>query len=102
MDQWEGFGVAVVEAALCGKPAVVSKNSGLVEAIIDGVTGIGVPEDDPRATATAILSLLTNQTLCREMGATARLQALAGRTWNQNSSLVNARSSLKTLLVKVG
>src|SRR5262249_5202438 len=33
----EGFGIAVVEAALCGKPAVVSADSGLAEAVRDGV-----------------------------------------------------------------
>ena len=49
----EGFGIAVVEAALCGKPAVVSSQCGLIEAIEDGVTGIGVPEGDVVATANA-------------------------------------------------
>ena len=39
----EGFGIAVVEAALCGRPAVVSAQSGLIEAIKDGVTGFAVP-----------------------------------------------------------
>ena len=40
---FEGFGIAVVEASLCGRPAVVTNNSGLAEAIEDGTTGICVP-----------------------------------------------------------
>jgi phosphatidylinositol alpha-1,6-mannosyltransferase len=54
----EGFGIVAVEAALCGKPAVVSRDSGLAEAVIDGVTGLTVPQENPDATAAAILRLL--------------------------------------------
>ncbi len=82
-DEWEGFGVAVVEAALCGKAAVVSKDSGLAEAIVDGVTGVGVPQNNPSATAAAIVGMLGDPEKCRKMGETARAQAIAGRTWSQ-------------------
>ena len=57
---FEGYGIAVIEAALCGKPAVVSANSGLVEAVEDGSTGIVVPENDPVNTAQAIICLIQN------------------------------------------
>jgi phosphatidylinositol alpha-1,6-mannosyltransferase len=84
-DQWEGFGVAVVEAALCGKPSIVSINSGLAEAIIDGVTGLGVPENDEQATASAVVKLLRSQSERERMGEAARCQALATQTWNQKA-----------------
>jgi phosphatidylinositol alpha-1,6-mannosyltransferase len=84
-DQWEGFGIAVVEAALCGKPAVVSNHSGLAEAILDGVTGLGVPENDEHATASAVLRLLGNQGERERMGEAARLHALASQTWSQKA-----------------
>ena len=83
VDEFEGFGIAVVEAALCGKPAVVSGDSGLAEAIDDGVTGVSVPEGDERATAEAIISLLQDDTLRRRMGAAAQRRALAQQTWVQ-------------------
>jgi phosphatidylinositol alpha-1,6-mannosyltransferase len=83
VDEFEGFGIAVVEAALCGKPAVVSQDSGLSEAIDDGVTGLSVPEGDERATAEAIISLLQNDTLRTRMGAAAQRRALAQQTWVQ-------------------
>jgi phosphatidylinositol alpha-1,6-mannosyltransferase len=82
-DQWEGFGVAVVEAALCGKPAVVSIKSGLAEAIVDGVTGLGVPENDEQATAAAVARLLRDQDERERMGEAARRHALATQTWTQ-------------------
>jgi phosphatidylinositol alpha-1,6-mannosyltransferase len=77
----EGFGIAVVEAALCGKPAIVSADSGLAEAIREGVTGVGVPPDDPGATASAVLGLLQNETRRRSMGESARARALSEQTW---------------------
>jgi phosphatidylinositol alpha-1,6-mannosyltransferase len=80
---FEGYGIAVVEAALCGKPAVVSANSGLVEAIETGVTGLSVPVNDEKATAKAVLSLLQNEERRLLMGKAARTRALREQTWGQ-------------------
>lgn len=82
-DQWEGYGIAVVEAALCGKPSVVSANSGVTESIIPGKTGLKVDEEDVDATADAILQLLENDALRKSMGNEARITALQTSTWNQ-------------------
>jgi phosphatidylinositol alpha-1,6-mannosyltransferase len=79
----EGFGIAAVEAALCGKPAVVSGNSGLAEAVIDGETGIVVPQNHEEETAKAIVNLLTNAERRAAMGRAARTRALAWQTWEQ-------------------
>jgi len=81
--EFEGYGIAVVEAALCGKPAVVSSNSGLVEAVADGETALVVPENDETATAEAILSLLTDEVRRRAMGEAARRRALDEQTWER-------------------
>jgi phosphatidylinositol alpha-1,6-mannosyltransferase len=77
----EGYGIVVVEAALCGKPSVVTLNSGLVEAIRDGETGLAVPQNDPEAAAEAILSLLLDREKRLSMGRTARERAVAEQTW---------------------
>ena len=84
---FEGYGIAVVEAALCGKPAVVSKNSGLVEAIQDGITGLAVAEENPDATANAIVKLLGDTALRMNMGEKARLRALSEQTWPKRVSM---------------
>ena len=80
---FEGFGIAAVEAALCGKAAVVSADSGLAEAVIDGETGIVVPQNDERATANALAGLLNDRERCDEMGRAARKRALSEQTWEQ-------------------
>jgi len=78
---FEGYGIAVVEAALCGKPAIVSDNSGLAEAIIANETGLLVPQNDPERTAEAVIALLSNETRRARMGAAAQQRALAEQTW---------------------
>jgi len=79
---FEGYGIAVVEAALCGKPAVVSGDSGLEEAVLDGETGLVVPQNDPTATASAIIRLLTDEKLYFRLAEQARLRALSEQTWD--------------------
>jgi len=78
----EGFGIAVVEAALCGKPAVVTSQSGLIEAIEEGITGLAVPENDPAATAHALVALLTDAPRRTAMGAAAERRARRDQTWD--------------------
>jgi glycosyltransferase involved in cell wall biosynthesis len=52
--RWEGFGLALLEAMLCGKPVVATRVSSIPEIVVDGETGILVPPDDPHALADAI------------------------------------------------
>lgn len=91
----EGFGIAAVEAALCGLPSVVSRDSGLVEAIEPGVTGLAVPNEDPDATATAISELLSDSGKRTVMGMLARERALKEQTWG------GSINSLEHLLLSV-
>jgi phosphatidylinositol alpha-1,6-mannosyltransferase len=77
----EGFGIAVVEAALCGLPAVVSGGSGLSEAVRKGETGLVVPPDDPGETADAVVRLLGSEALRKSMGQKARTRALEEQSW---------------------
>lgn len=77
----EGFGIAAVEAALCGKPAIVSRGTGLEEAVQDGRTGLVVPAEDSAATAKAIGQLLSDPYRRLFMGQAARQRALDEQTW---------------------
>ena len=76
----EGYGIVVQEAALCGVPAVVSRDCGLTEAIREGETGVSVPPDDPEATAAAIVALLDDDAARTCMGRRAR-ELAARATW---------------------
>lgn len=81
-DDFEGYGIAVIEAALCGKPAIVSAGSGLEEAVIDGITGIVVPQDSPDAAAQAVITLLSNSQMKRQMGQAAYQCAITEQSWD--------------------
>ncbi|MCB1031547.1 MAG: glycosyltransferase [Acidimicrobiales bacterium] len=80
----EGYGIAVVEAALCGVPAVVSKGTGAEEAVINGVTGLAVASR-PEAIADALSQLLTNHDLRNEMGRAACRRAQDEGTWESRA-----------------
>jgi phosphatidyl-myo-inositol dimannoside synthase len=79
---FEGFGISVIEAALCGVPAVVTSDSGLVEAIDEGITGISVPPENAEALAGAIVQLLDDR-IRIPMGAAAKKRAEESFTWEK-------------------
>jgi glycosyltransferase involved in cell wall biosynthesis len=68
----EGLGIGHLEAMASGKPSVVSRNGGLPDAAVDGVTGFVVPPGDIHAMADSVATLLENEPLCREFGENAK------------------------------
>jgi phosphatidyl-myo-inositol dimannoside synthase len=68
----EGFGIVTLEAAVAGLPVVVSRIGGAPEAVIDGVTGIVVTPEDPRALSEALIRLLSSPQDARKMGEEGR------------------------------
>src|SRR3546814_939066 len=72
LSQTESFGVAAVEAAMCGLPVLVSDAEGFVEVVDDGVTGFVVPRSSPEAAAQALDRLVTSQPLRQRMGNAGR------------------------------
>lgn len=68
----EGLGIANLEAMAMGRPTVVSANGGLIDAVVDGVTGYIVPPGNDAETARAITSLLMDENLARRLGSNAR------------------------------
>lgn len=73
--RWEGFGLALLEAMLAGKPVVASRVGAVPEIVADGETGLLVPADDERALADALLALLDDPTRARAMGAAGLARA---------------------------
>lgn len=68
----EGLGMSVLEAAACGRPAVVADVPGCREAVEHGATGLLVPPRDPIALATALAALAGDGRRRRTLGAAAR------------------------------
>lgn len=77
----EGLPVVAVEAALMGRPIIASRVGGLPEIVVDGVTGVIVEEDDPRALAKAITEMLDHPETMRAMGERARIHAQEWFGW---------------------
>ena len=74
---FEALGIALVEAAACGLPAVASRTGGIVDVVEDGRSGVLVPTGDIAALWTALHRLVEQPDLAREMGVAARAVALA-------------------------
>jgi len=73
--RWEGFGLALLEAMLAGKPVVATRVSSAPEIVADGETGLLVPPDDPAVLADAVTLLLTDPVRAAAMGAAGRARA---------------------------
>jgi phosphatidyl-myo-inositol dimannoside synthase len=75
----EGFGIAFVEAGAHGLPVVGGRIPGVVDAVLDGATGLLVDPTDPAAVAGATVALLTDRDAAERIGAAgiARARELA-------------------------
>ena len=69
---WEGMPNAVLEAMASGLPVVATAVGGTPEVVVDGVTGLLVPPQDPGALAQAVEQFLRDPGLRRTMGRAGR------------------------------
>jgi len=79
---FEGFGLVYLEAGACGKPVIGTLDCGAEDAIIDGITGLLVPQNDISLTAKAILKILSDNELSKELGNNGRKRA-RNMDWNE-------------------
>jgi len=74
--------LSVLEAMRCGKPVVAARVGGIPEIVSDGVDGVLV-EPVPHAVAEAVLRLLDDPDLARELGSRAAAKVAAQFTWER-------------------
>lgn len=74
---FEALGIALVEAAACGLPAVASRTGGIVDVVDDGRSGLLVGPADATALAEGLRALGTDPDRRGAMGREARRIALA-------------------------
>lgn len=75
-----------LEAMASAVPTVGAAVGSLAEVIVDGVTGIHVPPDDPRALARAIVTLADDPALRDRLGEAALDRARTRYTWDHVAS----------------
>ncbi len=102
----ESFGRVILEAQAAGVPVVATKVGGVVDIIDDEKTGLLVLPKDPDGMASAVLRLLTDRKLARELTAAARkkldqhftLEHMASHTLKVYQELL---ASLNILMIKI-
>lgn len=86
----EGMPRAMLEAASCCRPQIVTDVPGPRHFIRDGKEGFIVPPEDPHALADALAKLASDVDLRRRMGQSARQRIFEGYTENQIRAKVSS------------
>jgi glycosyltransferase involved in cell wall biosynthesis len=84
----ESFGVAALEASACGRPVIASNIGGIPEVVLNNLTGVLVPPEDPSALAEAIIRLAQDKTSQQQMGEAGQRYVLANYTWEKSLDLM--------------
>lgn len=74
-----GFPIKILDAMAAARPVIAS--AGSAKPIMDGITGLVVPNHDPRAMAEAILELIAHPTRGEVMGHRAHDLAVTSYAW---------------------
>ena len=78
----EGLGVVLIEAMELGLPVVASDVGGIPDVVVDGKSGILVPEKDPQALANAYKRLESDPALVQQLLEGSRRRIAECFTWD--------------------
>ncbi len=80
---YEPFGIVPLEAMACGTPVVTASVGGMIDTVVDGVTGVHVPPHDPETLTGALRQLLDDEPLRRRLGAEGVRRVHERYTWRR-------------------
>ncbi len=80
-DDYEGFGIVYLEANLAGKPVIAAQSGGVGDAVINGINGLLIAENDSRALFEAITKVVEDPELTAKLGEQGRERVLKDFTW---------------------
>ena len=85
----EGTPVAIMEASAAALPVIATFHAGIPDVVLDGVTGMLVPERDIDKMADAMRLILRNKGLARSMGEAGRERILSNFTMDRYISVLH-------------
>jgi phosphoheptose isomerase len=80
---YEPFGIVPLEGMACGVPIVASAVGGMIDSVVDGVTGVHVPPRDPDRLAGALRRMLGDREQRAAYGAAGVERARRLYDWNR-------------------
>lgn len=80
---YEPFGIVPLEAMACGVPVVASAVGGMLDTVVDEVTGRLVPPRDPQRCADAINPILSDRDLRAALGCAGRARVQQRYSWQR-------------------
>lgn len=80
---YETFGAVLVEAMATGKPIVSVKSTAIPDVIDDGINGLLVEPNNPKAFAESVIKLIRNKELRKEFSLNAHKKAMKEYNWDK-------------------
>jgi type III pantothenate kinase len=80
---YEPFGIVPLEAMACGVPVIAAAVGGMIDTVVDDVTGVHVPPRDPERVAQAAAALLADPQRCGRLGRAGAERAASRYDWNR-------------------
>jgi glycosyltransferase involved in cell wall biosynthesis len=80
---YEPFGIVPLESMACGVPVVTSAVGGMLDTVVDNVTGRHVPPKDPGKCANAINPILWDRHLRSTLGDAGRRRVCEHYSWDR-------------------
>jgi D-inositol-3-phosphate glycosyltransferase len=83
---YEPFGITALEAMACQVPVIAAAVGGLIDSVVDQVTGLHVPPRDPAAIAAAVEQILDHPQESSALGRAGRRRVRTLYSWDRVAS----------------
>jgi glycosyltransferase involved in cell wall biosynthesis len=80
---YEPFGIVPLEAMACGVPVIATAVGGMLDTVVDDVTGKLVPPRNPGALAQATCTILSQPKVRQRLGESGRKRVCERYTWGR-------------------